>query len=104
MKIIILGAGLIGEPMAIDLAKDLKHQISVADINETLLNKLKKDYPITTIQMDLSDPEKVKSLVSNYDFVINALPGFIGYQTLEAIIKAKKNVVDIAFSPKIHFY
>ncbi|MCH7680777.1 saccharopine dehydrogenase NADP-binding domain-containing protein [candidate division KSB1 bacterium] len=39
----------------------------------------------------------VRSLVQNYDFVINALPGFIGFQTLEAIIEAKKNVVDIAF-------
>ena len=97
MKIIILGAGLIGQPMAIDLAKDLKYQITVADINETSLKKLKKDHSITTIQIDLSKPENVKSLVQNYDFVINALPGFIGFQTLEAIIEAKKNVVDIAF-------
>lgn len=103
MKIIVLGGGLVGEPMAIDLANNLKYQISVADINETSLNKLKKDYPITTIQMDLSEPEKVKSLVHNYDFVINALPGFIGYQTLEAIIRAQKNVVDIAFFPEDPF-
>ena len=103
MKIIILGAGLIGEPMAIDLAKDPKYEVSVADISETSLKKLKKDNQITTIQMDLSDPENVKSLVNNYDFVINALPGFIGYQTLEAILKAKKNVVDIAFFPEDPF-
>ncbi len=103
MKIIILGAGLVGEPMAIDLAKDLKHQISVADINESLLKKLEKNNPITTVQMDLSDPEKVKSLVHNYDFVINALPGFMGYQTLEAIIRSKKNVVDMAFFPEDPF-
>ena len=103
MKLIILGAGLIGEPMAIDLAKDPKYEVSVADISETSLKKLKNDNPITTIQMDLSDPENVKSLVNNYDFVINALPGFIGYQTLEAILKAKKNVVDIAFFPEDPF-
>ncbi len=103
MKIIILGAGLVGKPIAIDLANDHKLQISVADINETSLHKLKRDYPITTIQMDLSEPEKVTSLVHNYDFVINALLGFIGFQTLEAIIKAKKNVVDIAFFPEDPF-
>ena len=40
MKIIILGAGLIGQAMAIDLAKDLKYQITGADINETSLKKL----------------------------------------------------------------
>lgn len=83
--------------MAIDLAKDLKYQITVADINETSFKKLEKGDSITTIQIDLSKPENVKSLVQNYDFVINALPGFIGFQTLEAIIEAKKNVVDIAF-------
>ncbi len=103
MKIIILGAGLIGRPMAVDLVKDNKYQVSVADINETSLNKFEKDIPITTIQKDLSKPENVKSLVDNYDFVINALPGFIGYQTLEAIIQAKKNVVDIAFFPEDPF-
>lgn len=97
MKIIILGVGLIGEPMAIDLAKDKDNLVTVADINEPLLKKLKKNHSITTIQKDLSNPENVKSLVKNYDFVIGALPGFIGYQTLKAIIEAKKNVVDIAF-------
>ena len=60
MKIIILGAGLIGQPMAIDLTKDLKYQITVADINETSLKKLKKDHSITTIQIDLAKPENVK--------------------------------------------
>jgi len=103
MKIIILGAGLVGKPMAIDLANNPKHQISVADINETLLKNIEKDNPITTVQMDLSEPENVKALVHNYDFVINALPGFMGYQTLKAIIEAKKNVVDIAFFPEDPF-
>jgi saccharopine dehydrogenase-like NADP-dependent oxidoreductase len=29
--------------------------------------------------------------------VINAVPGFLGFQTLRAVIEAKKNVIDIAF-------
>jgi lysine 6-dehydrogenase len=103
MKITILGAGLIGEPMAIDLAKDNKYQITVADINETPLKKMSKDYPITTKQMDLSNSENVRKVIESSDLVINALPGFIGFQTLEAIIRAKKNVVDIAFFPEDPF-
>lgn len=43
--------------MAIDLAKDLKYQITVADINETSFKKLEKGDSITTIQIDLSKPE-----------------------------------------------
>ena len=32
--------------------------------------------------------------------VLNAVPGFMGFQTLKAIIEAKKNAVDIAFFPE----
>ncbi len=103
MKIIVLGAGLVGKPMAIDLAKDQNLQISIADINETALKEIAKEYPITTIQKDLSKTGNIKSVIENYDLVINALPGFIGYQTLETIIKADKNVVDIAFFPEDPF-
>lgn len=97
MKIIILGAGLVGEPMAVDLARHTNYSVSVADINETALAKLNKNHPIATLRKDLSKPESVRSVVQDYDFVINALPGFMGYRTLKAIIEAKKNVVDIAF-------
>jgi len=45
----------------------------------------------------------VTSLINKCDFVINALPGFIGFQTLETIIRAKKNVIDIAFFPEDPF-
>lgn len=40
MKIIILGAGLIGSPMAIDLAKDKEFEVSVADINKSAQNNI----------------------------------------------------------------
>ena len=41
MKVIILGAGLIGGPMAIDLAKDKDLEVTVADINIEALQKFK---------------------------------------------------------------
>lgn len=97
MNIIILGAGLIGGPMAIDLAQDTNLKVAVADINEGALEKLKNHYPVNTILKDLSIPGEVTQLVRKYDMVINAVPGFMGFQTLKAIIEAGKNVVDIAF-------
>ncbi len=103
MKIIVLGAGLVGKPMAIDLSNDKNFKVSIADIDETALKKIEEKHPISTIKMDLSKTENVKSLVGKYDFVINALPGFMGYQTLETIIKANKNVADIAFFPEDPF-
>ena len=97
MEIIVLGAGLVGGPMAIDLASDPGTRVTVADINAESLARLASAHPVKTIQADLSSPEKVTRLVSGFDMVINAVPGFMGFRTLKAIIGAGKNVVDIAF-------
>ena len=96
MKVIILGAGLIGAPMAIDLAKDNEFEVGVADINRASLDKL-KNYDIKLIEADLSKQVTVNEIISNYDFVINAVPGSLGFETLQWIIESGKNVVDIAF-------
>ncbi|MBN1198660.1 MAG: saccharopine dehydrogenase NADP-binding domain-containing protein [Bacteroidales bacterium] len=97
MNIIILGGGLVGGPMALDLAKEEKYQVTVADFNKEVLRKLADDGRIKPIHMDLSFPEEVTRLVSGYDMVINAVPGFMGFRTLKAIIEAGKDVIDIAF-------
>ncbi|MBL7139264.1 MAG: saccharopine dehydrogenase NADP-binding domain-containing protein [Bacteroidales bacterium] len=96
-KIIILGGGLIGGPMALDLAKESGFQVTVADNKKEVLQKLADRNVIKPVQMDLSFPEEVTRLVSTYDMVINAVPGFMGFKTLKAVIEAGKNVVDIAF-------
>jgi saccharopine dehydrogenase-like NADP-dependent oxidoreductase len=100
MKIIVLGGGLVGGPMALDLAEDKDIQVSVADVSEKTLAKFKPHPGIQMVQQDLSDREKLKTLVSGFDMVISAVPGFLGYKTLETIIQAGKNVVDIAFFPE----
>ena len=100
MKIIVLGGGLVGGPMALDLAEDKDIQVSVADVSEKTLAKFKFHPGIQTVQQDLSDREKLNTLVSGFDMVISAVPGFLGYKTLETIIGAGKNVVDIAFFPE----
>jgi lysine 6-dehydrogenase len=97
MNIIVLGAGLVGGPMAIDLSKDKKFKVTIADIDAGALKDLEKKYPVRGVRKDLSDPSTVKKLVAGYDMVINAVPGFMGFRTLKAIIEAGKNVVDIAF-------
>ncbi|MCX6278163.1 MAG: saccharopine dehydrogenase NADP-binding domain-containing protein [Bacteroidetes bacterium] len=104
MKIIVLGSGLVGGPMALDLSRDNGFEVTVADINQENLNRLTErqksgvfSRSLKTIAADLSVPSAVIRLVSEYDMVINAVPGFMGFQTLKAIIEAGKNVVDIAF-------
>ena len=97
MKILVLGCGLVGRPMAIDLAKEKSFNVTVVDLNKKNLSKIPSELPILKIQKDISNSKELKSLLKNYDIVLNAVPGFMGFNTLKEIIKAKKNVVDIAF-------
>ncbi|MEJ2635387.1 MAG: saccharopine dehydrogenase C-terminal domain-containing protein [Calditrichia bacterium] len=103
MKIIVLGSGRVGSAMAIDLARDKQFQVSVADISKKNLEKLTKTLPFHTIQSDLSESENIEKLVSGYDLVVNAVPGFMGYETFRAVIEAGKDIVDIAFFPEDPF-
>jgi len=102
MNIIVLGAGLIGTPMAIDLAQDPSFNVTVADIDTRKLGAL-KDHRVTTFHKDLSNSNDVHKLVADFDLVLSAVPGFLGFRTLEAIIEAGKDVVDIAFFAKDPF-
>ncbi|HOW45490.1 MAG TPA: saccharopine dehydrogenase family protein [Candidatus Aminicenantes bacterium] len=96
-RIIVLGSGLVGAPMALDLARDARFEVTVADISGDSLAKCAADRSIRTIQADLSDAARVQELVAGQDLALNAVPGFLGYQTLKAVITAGKDVVDIAF-------
>jgi len=103
MNVLVLGCGLVGCPMALDLANDESFNVTVADINLKNLKKIPATLPIKKMQKDLSNPDQLKSLFKKADIVINAVPGFMGFNTLREIIKAKKNVVDIAFFPENPF-
>ena len=99
MQIAILGAGMVGRAMAIDLAA--KYQVTSFDVSDKSLEILsKKNNKIKTIKTDLSNYTAYNSLLKEFDFVICAVPGFMGYKTLKAIINAQKNVVDISFFPE----
>lgn len=98
-KIIVLGAGLVGLPMAKDLAKDSNFEVSLADIDNDKLASV-KDKCINTIREDLSNRELLTSLVKPYDFVVNAVPGFMGFETLKRCIQSGKDTIDIAFYPE----
>jgi len=99
MQIGILGAGMVGRAMAIDLAK--KFSVTSFDVSGHALQLLtEKDPSIKTIKADLGDYSNYNTLLAGFDLVISAVPGFMGYLALEAVINAKKNVVDISFFPE----
>jgi lysine 6-dehydrogenase len=103
MKVIVLGAGLVGRPMALDLAGDRDMQVTVVDISADNLSRFAGINGIETIQKDLSKSSEIGQMVQPFDMVLNAVPGFMGFQTLKAVIEAGKNVVDITFFPEDMF-
>tara|TARA_B100000902_G_scaffold534_1_gene649 strand:- start:6092 stop:7195 length:1104 start_codon:yes stop_codon:yes gene_type:complete len=97
-KIIVLGAGLVGSVMAKDLAHE--HDVTVVDISKENLKKL---HNINTICFDISDKRKLQKIIKNYDIVVGAVPGFMGYEMMKNVIETGKNIVDISFYPEDPF-
>jgi len=106
---VVLGAGIVGSVIAADLAADLAAtdhaadgwQITVVDRDPEALAKAERlaGGGITTLAQDLT-PRAIEALVAPYDLVLGALPGFLGYEALEAVIRAGKNCCDISFMPE----
>ena len=98
-KVIVIGAGMVGSAMAIDMVK--KHEVTLTDLDINVLNKVKSTCNSLDIAaLDVTDTNKFKNYLKGFDLVICAVPGFLGFQTLKAIIEAKKNVIDISFFPE----
>ncbi len=102
MKIIVLGAGLVGRAMALDLASEKGFEVSAADRDEARLVDL-AERGLKTVSADLSRAQDLKEIISGQDLVVNALPGWLGFQTLRSCLEAGKYVVDIAFFPEDPF-
>lgn len=98
-KIIVLGSGMVGRAIALDLAKSYK--ITLADIDLDALDKAKnKNKALECISLDVTNKTNLKKIIQDYDLVVCAVPGHLGYKALEFIIDAGKDVVDISFSPE----
>ena len=97
-KILVLGGGRVGSAIAYDLSKE--YSVTVSDISKKTLKKIKDKYDIDTIYQDFLDLNKLKNLITEYDLIISAVPGFMGFQILKTIIENKKDVVDISFFPE----
>lgn len=104
MKTTVLGAGLVGSAIAIDLSKDNNFEVVSVDINPANLEKLNKYENIKKLCEDVSDYNGLEKAVADCELVINALPSNFGYSALKNLITAKKNVVDITFLKKIRLH
>ncbi len=104
-KIIILGGGMVGGAIAGDLCNEPastavsagRFDVTVLDQNVKRLDYIKTRYPVNTIVRDFMIRPEINEMIRDFDLVISAVPGSIGYKILNAVITAEKDVVDISF-------
>ena len=97
-KVLVLGAGLIGKAIAIDLCR--RHAVTSADRSPEALEELTRQHPITALVLDITDHRALAEAVLPFDLVIGAVPGALGFATLRTVIEAGRDVVDISFFPE----
>jgi saccharopine dehydrogenase-like NADP-dependent oxidoreductase len=99
MNIAVLGAGMVGRTIALDLA----HHFSVTsfDLENKNLQILKQRNPSIQVQeANLQHYNQYKEWLAPFDIVVSAVPGFMGFNVLKAIVDCNKNVADISFFPE----
>ncbi|MGC1244263.1 MAG: saccharopine dehydrogenase C-terminal domain-containing protein [Chryseosolibacter sp.] len=99
-KVAVLGAGLVGKAIAIDLSANT--DVTSVDVNEEAL-KFVEQKGIRTKKADLTDHEQLRHFLQPFDLVVGAVPGFMGFKTVRTVIEAGKNMVDISFFPEDTF-
>ena len=84
------------------IARDLKQSgfvVTVADREESLKEKLAL-FDIEYLSLDFSNLNAVSQAVQDFDLVIGAVPGFMGFSILKTVLQAGKNIADISFMPE----
>lgn len=98
-KVAVLGAGMVGSAMAVDLSG--AYEVTAVDMDMDRLDALTAGHPeIQIMRADLSHARTVSRIAAGVDLVIGAVPGFMGFETLRAAIEGGTDVVDISFFPE----
>ena len=97
--IIVLGAGMVGSAMAIDLTSQF--DVTLTDRDQQALDKAyKRCSELKTLVLDVTNKTLLSETIKGYDLVVCAVPGFLGFETLKTIIDSGSDVVDISFFPE----
>ena len=97
-KIIVLGSGLVGGTIATDLAEN--HDVTSVDISSKNLEKINSS-KINKICTDILEENILENLIKDFDIVVGALPGFMGYDIMKRVILAKKILLIFLFILRI---
>jgi saccharopine dehydrogenase-like NADP-dependent oxidoreductase len=98
----VLGGGRVGGAIVRDLTAVDDFTVTVADVDPVAVDRLLDD-GANGMCLDLSEPANVARAIEDADLVVGAVPGFMGYRTVELVLEAGKPVVDISFFPENAF-
>ena len=102
LNIVVLGGGRVGSAIVRDLVAEDDFDVLVVDIDPVAVEKM-TEHGADGVVADLSDGETVARAVQDADLVVGAVPGFMGYQTVERVLKEGRPIVDISFFPEDAF-
>jgi lysine 6-dehydrogenase len=96
----VLGGGLVGGYIARQLAALPHCHVTLADQDGEVLSRCAQWSKVLCLQTDLNSASALASAVGTADVVIGAMPGSLGYATLQRVLEQGKPVVDISFFPE----
>ena len=98
MKILSVGAGMIGAIVAQELSRE--NEVTVFDANKAALDKLAaKGGSIKTEHGSVYDAGKFNAIIAANDIVVIAMPGSLAIVAAESALNLKKPVFDISSIP-----
>jgi saccharopine dehydrogenase-like NADP-dependent oxidoreductase len=102
VNIVVLGGGRVGSAIVRDLSAEEDFHITVVDLDPLVLERM-EPFGVEGALTDLSDAENVARAVEGADLVVGAVPGFMGYRTVQTVLEQAVPVVDISFFPEDAF-
>jgi lysine 6-dehydrogenase len=98
MRILVLGTGLVGQAIVKDLAGHPDFEVTAVDQDPAALEGLPAEIKCVNLR-----EENIENLAAGFDLAVNAVPGWLGFHSLESLVRTGIRVVDIAFSPEDPF-
>ncbi len=103
MKLLVLGAGMMGSSAAYDMARSPQvESVTLADLDKARvrdavrrINKLAGNKKVAAAQVDASKPGKASRLMRGHDGVLSAVPYFYNLELCKAAIGAGCHFADL---------
>ena len=102
LRIVVLGGGRVGSAIVRDLAAEEDFSVFGVDLDPVRVERM-TEFGADGLVADLSELSNVSKAVADADLVVGAVPGFMGYRTVERVLQEGKPIVDISFFPEDAF-